>query len=293
MRCAFFVLLLSCLTCLSSAAEKLIITEAADNIFIFEEEGEEIFSTERAMTSSERSKSLSWPIIKENIFEGNPEIFDDNIISLHTPKRADDAAIVPITIQANIEQNDDFYIKKVYLVIDNNPSPVAGTFTMSKLNGLASLSTRVRVNAYSHVRAIAETSDGKLHMAVNFVKATGGCSAPAASDSEQVLKKRGKMKLRQKKNRDMVEIQFMISHPNNSGLQINQLSRHWIPADYVNDVRLTYNDEAVISYTAGISMSEDPMIRFNIKPEKNGELSAEVKDSQGRQFNQSWVINVK
>lgn len=40
-------------------------------------------------------------------------------------------------------------------------------------------------------------------------------------------------------------------------------------------------------------MSGNPMIKFNLKPEENGELSAEVKDSQGRQFNQSWAISVK
>ena len=252
-----------------------------------------ILGIQFAYASPEQAESLNWPLIKERLFEGNPEIQTDNIISLNTPYRAKNAAIVPLTIQANIEQDDDLYIKKIYLVIDNNPSPVVGTFTMNRMNGLASLSTRVRVNAYSHVRVIAETSDGKLHMAVNYVKATGGCSAPAAGDNELAVKSRGKMKLGQKRNQDIIELQFMINHPNNSGLQIDQLSRHWIPADYVNDVRLSYNDQEIISFTAGISMSENPLIRFNIKPEKDGKLSAMVKDSQGRKYGQSWAITVQ
>lgn len=40
------------------------------------------------------------------------------------------------------------------------------------------LATRVRVDDYSYVRAVAETADGKLHMVKAFVKASGGCSAP-------------------------------------------------------------------------------------------------------------------
>ena len=64
------------------------------------------------------------------------------------------------------------------LVVDANPAPVAAVFNMSPENGVATISTRLRINAYSHVRAIAETSDGELFMATRFVKASGGCSAP-------------------------------------------------------------------------------------------------------------------
>mgnify|MGYP002150436774 CR=1 FL=1 len=48
----------------------------------------------------------------------------------------------------------------------------------------AEIETRVRVDAYSHVRAIAEASDGQLYAVTRFVKASGGCSAPAGSDAQ-------------------------------------------------------------------------------------------------------------
>src|SRR3954470_17813405 len=68
------------------------------------------------------------------------------------------------------------------LVIDENPAPLAATFTFGEDRRSFDLSTRMRVNSYSFVRAIAETSDGKLHMVKAYVKAAGGCSAPAGKD---------------------------------------------------------------------------------------------------------------
>ena len=58
------------------------------------------------------------------------------------------------------------------------------------------LSTRVRVDMYSNIRAIVETADGKLHMASNFVKASGGCSAAASKDADEALANLGKMQVR-------------------------------------------------------------------------------------------------
>ena len=53
----------------------------------------------------------------------------------------------------------------------------------------------MRINEYTNVRAIAETSDGELYMASRFVKAAGGCSAPALKDHEQAMARLGQMKL--------------------------------------------------------------------------------------------------
>ena len=65
-------------------------------------------------------------------------------------------------------------------MIDENPSPLAAVFSPGAASGMRSLSTRVRVDSYTNVHAVAELSDGQLYAAQRFVKAAGGCSAPAA-----------------------------------------------------------------------------------------------------------------
>ena len=238
-------------------------------------------------------QSINWPIIKAQLFSSEQKIKNDNLITLITPVRAANSAIVPIEIIANITQSKNFYIEKIYLIVDNNPSPVVGVFTLSPINGLASLTTRIRINAYSPVRVITQTSDGQLHMSANFVKASGGCSAPASASNELALKRRGKMKLRQQPKQGLSQLHFMISHPNYSGLQINQLTRHWIPADYVSQVKLTLNNKQLITFSGGISLSENPSLHFYLKKMVAGKIIAQVSDSQGRNYQQQWQVSAK
>ncbi len=89
-------------------------------------------------------------------------------------------------------------MKSLTLVIDKNPAPVAATFHFGDAAGKGDrmLSTRVRINMYSNVRAVIETTDGKLHMATKFVKASGGCSAPAGKDVDEALANLGKMQIK-------------------------------------------------------------------------------------------------
>lgn len=239
-----------------------------------------------------QSKVDRWSFIRASLFINDRPIYSDDTISLVTPSRAENPAVVPISVTANIKQTADLYIKKIYLVVDENPSPVVGVFTISPDNGLASISTRIRVNAYSNVRAIAETSDGKLHMTANFVKASGGCSAPAGTNDEEAVKRRGKMKLRQKNNAGLAQMQLIISHPNYSGLQIDQLSRNWIPADYVSELKVSLDGTLLMSFMGGISMSENPSFQFTFQADREGDLTAKAKDSQGREYTQSWRLAI-
>ena len=114
---------------------------------------------------------------------------------LDTPKRAEDAAIVPLAIRAGFPQTKNRYIERVWLMIDNNPSPIAAVFNFTLESGRADIETRVRIEEYSYVRAVALTNDGKLYMAANYVKASGGCSAPAGKDAIAARANLGKMRL--------------------------------------------------------------------------------------------------
>lgn len=234
-----------------------------------------------------------WAELKPLVFGERPILDGADVVELEAPTRAYDAAIVPITIKALIPQEEDRYIKTVTLVIDKNPVPVAGVFHMSPDNGIATLSTRIRVNEYTNVRAVVETSDGTLYQAVRYVKAAGGCSAPAMKDQEAALARLGQMKLRfddQMQMSEPAELQVMISHPNNSGLQMDQLTRHYIPAHYVEKVKVTYGDRTLITVEGDISLSENPSFRFSFVPEGPGEIAVEAVDTKGSVFSRSWAV---
>ena len=73
----------------------------------------------------------------------------------------------------------------ITLVIDQNPAPMAAKFQLGPDAKVSEISTRVRVNNYTDVHAVAELSDGKLYMVKTYVKASGGCSAPAAKNADE------------------------------------------------------------------------------------------------------------
>ena len=217
----------------------------------------------------------------------------DDLIVLDAPKRADDAAIVPVSITAQIPQTDERYIKTIYLFIDKNPGPLAGTFRFSPRSGRADLSFRVRVNAYSPIRAIAETNDGELYMSRRFIKATGGCSAPAGADLDAAMARLGKIKLKTNGELRLAEpasAQLMISHPNLSGMQMNQVTQLYAPAHFVRHVKVSFEGEEVFSAETGFGISENPSFRFFFVPNGEGELSAEVTDTKDLRFTQTLHV---
>ncbi|MFZ1429219.1 MAG: quinoprotein dehydrogenase-associated SoxYZ-like carrier [Geminicoccaceae bacterium] len=235
----------------------------------------------------------TWDSIRESLFEGRELQDGSAILALEAPKRAMDAATVPVTVKALMPQTPDRYIKTVHLIVDENPAPVAGVFHLFPESGNATIGTRVRVNAYTNLHAVAETSDGQLYVVERFIKAAGGCSAPALKDKEVAMARLGKMQLKPMSAfapGAVNEAQLLISHPNYTGMQIDQLTRHWIPPDYIRLVTVRYGDTTVLEIEGDISISEDPAFTFSFVPTTPAAMVVDVEDTKGRKFEQSWPI---
>lgn len=234
-----------------------------------------------------------WLALKDMFFGERPLHDGAGVISLEAPYRAHDAAIVPITIHAEIPQSSERYIESITILIEKNPVPLAGVFHLTPETGIATIATRVRVNEYTNVRAIAETNDGQLYMASKFVKAAGGCSAPALKDREAALARLGKVKLRQLEEAVLdrpTQAQLLISHPNNTGMQMDQLTHHYIPAHFVKDITVRYRDKTILSVETNISLSEDPSVHFYYVPDGPGDISVEVTDTDEQTFSGQWAV---
>ena len=226
------------------------------------------------------------------LYDEDVQIMDgSDFMVLETPYRALDAAIVPISINFLKDQSPTDYIKHLTIVIDENPSPIVGKFEFSPKVGNASFSTRVRIDKYTYVRAIAENNRGEKYMVSNFVKAAGGCSAPSLADMDSVMARLGKMKMKfietSNSSSKINKAKFLISHPNFSGLQFNQLSRSEIPAHFINFVRVEQDGNLIFEASPDISLSEDPSFTFNYL-NSGGALSVKVSDSEGQSFTKEF-----
>jgi sulfur-oxidizing protein SoxY len=237
-----------------------------------------------------------WPGLVQDIFNNRPIDEGAGVVAIEMPYRAEDAAIVPVTLRVKLSPADTRRVVAITLVIDQNPAPMAARFELGQDSSVSEISTRVRVNNYTDVHAVAELSDGKLYMSKTYVKASGGCSAPAIKNAEEAKARLGQIRFRQfAKPTDgpqngTREAQLMIGHPNNSGLQMDQLTRLYIPAFFINELRIWQDDALVLAMQGGISISEDPNIRFSYVPNGAKRIRVEARDTEGHLFQGEWPV---
>jgi sulfur-oxidizing protein SoxY len=246
-------------------------------------------ATERAATGEQPSEA--WEMLRPSLFGERPILDGGGMIALDAPYRAEDAAIVPIGI--SVDPGPGRRVARLSLIIDENPVPVAAEFELGEAMGRkVDFSVRVRVNAYSNVRVIAELDDGTLHQHARFVKASGGCSAPALKDADAAMASLGEIRLRRfpaaETGEPRAEAQVMVRHPNASGFQLDPVTNLYIPALYVDDLTVTQGDALLFRMTGGISISEDPTIRFRFLPDPAADLAVAATDTDGRAFSAAF-----
>ena len=84
--------------------------------------------------------------------------------------------------------------------------------------------------------------------------------------------------------------QLLISHPNHTGMQMDQITRHYIPARFIKEIRVSYGDETILTIESSISLSEDPSIHFRYLPDERKEISVDVTDSDEQTYSASWPV---
>ncbi len=234
-----------------------------------------------------------WGELVEVYFPGMTIADRPDLLTMEAPYRAHDAAIVPIRVTATFPQSEELAVERLWLLVDDNPVPMVGSFTFGDTVDVADLTTRVRVNEYTYVHAVAELSDGTAISTRSFVKAAGGCSAPAMKDPEVAAARLGNMRFNLPETlveQTPITAQLLISHPNNTGMQFDQVTRHYVPPHFIRTVQVTYGGETVLEIEADISMSEDPSFHFSFIPEGEGSLDVVVVDSEENVFNDSWTV---
>ena len=134
---------------------------------------------------------------------------------------------------------------------------------------------------------IVETADGALYMTGRFVRASGGCSAPASKDAAAALAALGQMKVRWydgEAARGRREAQVMLRHPNYSGLQRDQLTHLYIPPHFVDSLEVRQGDEVLFSMSGGISISEDPTFPLRLHRQRSGRPVGHGDRHRGRRL---------
>jgi sulfur-oxidizing protein SoxY len=234
-----------------------------------------------AAGDSAAEREARWQDLSRAVFGDRQTQSAEGAIAIDAPQRAEDAALVPMTITFSGPLAGAEPVKGLYLIIDDNPSPVAAHFTFGPAADPREINLRVRINAYTNVHAIAETADGSLFETVKFVKAAGGCSAPMGMSDEEAMAGMGEMRLKFAAGAvpdKPTQATLMVRHPNFNGMQMNQVSRTYTPARYIQTIAVTAGDQKVFDLETDISLASNPVIGFGLVP--RGEIKVAVTDSE-------------
>lgn len=238
-----------------------------------------------------------WNVIKTSLFPDQTVIADGtDVLTIEAPTVPRDPAMVPVTIKAQFPQTEDRYIKKISLLIDHNPAPLAAVFHLTPRSGEAHLKTRVRVNEFSAVRAVAELNTGEHYVASDFVRASGGCDTPPRVDTKALTQTMGRMNLRLPGGTRLGELSaadLLITHPNFNGMQVGNTAGEYLPMRLVQRIEVSYANDPILMIDGHLSLSQDPKFRFYYVPEKAGEFTARVIDSDNTEFKERWAVNIK
>lgn len=237
--------------------------------------------------------SPEWALLRSKLF-GNRAIedrLDTSQVQLVVPLRAAYGASVPVKIVSRLPQTPALYVKRMWVVVDKNPSPLAAQLDLTPALGQADFETRLRVNEYSHVRVVSELSDGQLHMASRYVKTSGGCSAPPNREALNLVGRTVFRLPEGVKVQGPTPAQVTVVHPNDTGFELNQLTVMYIPSWFVRRITVRYGQQPLVDAEVDFSVSENPTLRFNFLAGGGGaELHATVEDSKDAQFEGALAV---
>ncbi len=239
--------------------------------------------------SSDPAREARWIEIEKTIFGSRTATPDETIVSLDASERAEDAALVPIAIKLNVKAP----VKGLYVVVDDNPAPIAAHYIFGPAAYPEAIKMRGRVNSYTNMHAVAELQDGTLVEAVRFVKASGGCSAPMGMSDEEAMQGIGDIRLKLAENTvpgKPAEATLMVRHPNFNGMQMDQDTHGYTPARYIQTIRVTDGDALVFTLSGDISLASNPVIGFGLIPQPAGQLTVMVDDSEKAHWERSFAL---
>lgn len=243
----------------------------------------------RAQTAENEQR---WDALRPAIFPGKTIGDGSAVLAIDAPERAQDAALVPISIHI-LPGAEAAHVRRITVVVDANPSPLAAAFTLGQQAGVTDIATRIRVDDYTYVHAVAEMDDGTLLAARRFVKAAGGCSAPATSevsDGRMIGQIRVRpMPAQAEDAPGLREVKVLVNHPNYSGMQMNQVTRLYTPAYFINQVTIRQGDRELLGVESGISIAENPEYRFDFRDD-GAPLHVLVHDSENRTYIKDYTL---
>lgn len=216
----------------------------------------------------------SWDYIRGELYGDRMIQSGAEFISIDAPYRTPDDARAQLS--AHVVAPPGLKLATVSVILDENPMPVSAVFSLERPQERFFFDVTMRVNGPTPLHVVAETSDGQLFVAEQFVKTSGlgACAAPPGTDPVVALETLGQIDIALSGPTDMDSVADLlgrmerlnvdIRHPSHSGMQMDQISLLFIPMRYVETVEVGLNGRGYVDMTGSISLSENPTVTLGV-----------------------------
>jgi sulfur-oxidizing protein SoxY len=251
--------------------------------------------------SGASAADTGWSWVRDELYPGRTIDAAEGAVTLVAPRRTENDHATRIGVEVALPPGAA--IRRVTLVIDENPSPVSAVVDMRQPALAATFDFTMRMNGPSPVRAIVEAEDGRLFMAEQMVKTSGlgACAAPPGVDAAVAMATLGQMTLETGKSATGAalaaatgseaaeRLRLGVSHPSYSGLQMDQITLLFTPARFVETLEVWADETPLFTVTGSISLSENPRFGFE-KPLGVEWLRVRMTDSAGATFERQFGL---
>ncbi len=240
-----------------------------------------------APTAHSEEITSSWEDIAAIVFEERLMLNGEEWIDAKIPYRTEND--LRQNLGASVRSPDQTAIKSLYLVIDENPMPVSLVMHPESEITHLSFNASFRIDRPTNTHLVMELADGRIFMEENYIKTSGigACAAAPVNDPDEALATIGNMalKLAAPSTEDQLKgannnLEINISHPQNSGMQMNQITLLYIPARYVTELNINNAQAPWLRVEGSISLAENPSLSFEV-PENEENWQVNLKDSDG------------
>ena len=251
-----------------------------------------------SLFAAQAQAGSAWDDIRPSAF-GDRKITDgQGLLAFKAPYRAEDQRAVPISVEATFA--DGRRVKSVTFVVDENPMPVAAVFHFADERDRVALGLNIRLDHASPIRVIVEANDGALYMSEKFVKASGlgVCAAPPIADADEIKRTMGQMRFADLDGSDAAaaatrlrrRASLDIRHPQNTGMQMNQITMLYIPLRYLSALEVREGDAKLFDLEGSMTLSENPHIEFDYRFNGAAAIHVTAKDTSDAVWVQEFPI---
>ena len=204
-------------------------------------------------------------------------------IEITMPEFSDSGASVPIDTYVPCQMTPDDYPRVVRVYAPRNPRPRVVALYFTPACGEARMSTRVRLDSFQDVVAIAEMSDGETFTAVRHVNVTyGACEDSIANDQfPPGWAPNMRVALPDSVARDEVfTVRTIINHPMETGLRHDKTGL-LVPIRIAERFRCLVEGIEVFGVKLEPAVAANPYIAFSLRLSESANLVFEWVDTNG------------